>query len=277
MGMAATMSAAGIGAARRAPPLRARAGGARARSPPLPPPAAPRVRRSARVRAGARDDTDVEELPAGAAEADATDGAQSTELLLWVGGAALFGAGIFAVQGADPAAEFFAGYVLEQALSVDNLFVFILVFSYFKVPPAAQEVALKYGIVGAAVLRGVFVLAGAAVLERFEGALGVFALILIYSSYKLLTEEEDEDESLEDNALVKLCSKCVLCSSYVCVPALVSCHALTSRDLPPCITLSAPTSIAGISTQCRSSTAPNSSLRCPTAHARPRHCCSQPL
>ena len=190
---------------RRAAPRPSAAGGVRR---------APRRRQRAHARrcAARANERDAQVAEGGAAEAEGGVGAYK-ELALWVGATALFGAGVAATQGADPAAEFFAGYVLEESLSVDNLFVFILVFQYFKTPPVAQEAALRYGIAGAAVLRATFVLAGAAALERFEGVLAVFAVILLYSSWKLLTQEEEEEESLEDNALVKVCRQYITTSS----------------------------------------------------------------
>ena len=83
-------------------------------------------------------------------------------------------------------AEYFAGYLLEQSLSVDNLFVFILVFRYFSTPPASQKQVLSYGIVTAAVLRLVLIIAGADAVEKWKPILLVFAGILLVSSYQLL-------------------------------------------------------------------------------------------
>lgn len=114
-----------------------------------------------------------------------------------------FGAGIGAVEGADKASEYFAGYLLEQSLSVDNLFVFVLLFEYFKVPPERQTRVLNYGIVGALVMRAVMVGAGVELIENFQPILLVFAGILIFSSYKLLAEGEEEEEDMGDNAIVK--------------------------------------------------------------------------
>ena len=125
-----------------------------------------------------------------------------------LGAACAFGAFIGATQGADKASEYFAGYLLEQSLSVDNLFVFVLVFEYFKVPPERQTRVLNYGILGALLMRAVMVLAGVQVVENFKPTLLVFAGILIFSSYKLLSEvDEDEEEDMSENAIVKFCSK----------------------------------------------------------------------
>ena len=132
------------------------------------------------------------------------------EVALWVGAACLFGAGIGFVQGVDKASEYFAGYLLEQSLSVDNLFVFILVFDYFKVPESTQPKVLSYGIVGAMIMRAAMILAGATAIEDFEPVLLVFAGILIFSSYKLLANnEEEEEEDLKDSAIVTFCSSMI--------------------------------------------------------------------
>ncbi len=107
------------------------------------------------------------------------------------------------------AQEFFAGYLLEQSLSIDNLFVFVLVFNYFKTPPDAQTTVLQYGILTAAVLRAVMILLGVELISDFEPVLAIFAGILIYSSYKLLApgKEEEDEEDLSDNAIVKFCRR----------------------------------------------------------------------
>ena len=109
-------------------------------------------------------------------------------------------AGVFAgilefIKGPASSIEFVSGYLLELCLSVDNLIVFILLFDSFKVNKSDQDRILSYGILGAVALRGIFVVAGAAAIQSFSQVLGVFALILAYSSYKILFQaEEDEDE-----------------------------------------------------------------------------------
>ena len=135
-------------------------------------------------------------------------------LVAWLGATAGFGACIAALQGSEKAGEYFAGYLLEQALSVDNLIVFVLIFDFFKVPLELQGRVLNYGIWGAAVLRLAFILAGAEALERFEPVLLVFAAILIFSSYKILSEAmaeggDGENDSLAENAIVKFCMNAI--------------------------------------------------------------------
>jgi TerC family integral membrane protein len=109
-------------------------------------------------------------------------------------------------EGPEKAQEFFAGYLLEQSLSIDNLFVFVLVFNYFKTPIESQPKVLTYGIATAAVLRLVMILLGVELIQKFEPLLVVFALILLWSAYGLITKGDgDEDDDLSDNAVVKIC------------------------------------------------------------------------
>jgi TerC family integral membrane protein len=147
---------------------------------------------------------------------DAEEEAKSSDVAVVaavLGAACAFGAAIGVTEGADKASEYFAGYLLEQSLSVDNLFVFVLVFEYFKVPPERQTRVLNYGIFGALVMRAVMILAGVEIIENFEPILLVFAGILIFSSYKLLSEGDgDEEEDMGDNAIVKFCSKFITVS-----------------------------------------------------------------
>jgi len=120
-----------------------------------------------------------------------------------VGAACAFCAGVFATRGADDASAWFAAYVLEESLSIDNLFVFSLIFDYFQTPAFAQPRVLKWGLIAAVALRLSFILAGLAVVERFKGVLLVFSGILLYSAYGILTEGDDDEEDLSNNPIVK--------------------------------------------------------------------------
>merc|ERR1712224_1162188 len=102
--------------------------------------------------------------------------------------------------------EFYAGYILELSLSLDNLFAFYLVFKYFKfVSERAQNRVLFWGIVGAIVLRAFMVAVGAAAIHQYRPLLLVCAAVLIYSTYQVFfMEEDDEDEDLSENSVVKL-------------------------------------------------------------------------
>ncbi|MEV7169709.1 TerC family protein [Streptomyces sp. NPDC093224] len=110
---------------------------------------------------------------------------------VWVGLALAFGALVFAVVGTQAGVEYTTAWLLEKSLSVDNLFVFALIFGYFKVPRAYQHRVLFFGVLGALVFRGVFLAAGVAVVSRFTAVLYVFAAILFYSTYKIFKEEDD--------------------------------------------------------------------------------------
>jgi tellurite resistance protein TerC len=110
---------------------------------------------------------------------------------VWVGLAIVFGVAVFLVVGATAGVEYTTAWLLEKSLSVDNLFVFALIFGYFKVPRAYQHRVLFLGVLGALVFRGIFLAAGVAVVSRFTAVLFVFAAILFYSTYKILKEEED--------------------------------------------------------------------------------------
>jgi predicted tellurium resistance membrane protein TerC len=126
--------------------------------------------------------------------------ARLERLALWVAAAVAFGGGVWYARGAEKAQEFFAGYLLEQTLSVDNLFVFVLVFSYFKTPAAYQPKVLTYGLGTAAALRAVMILLGTELVSRFRPALFFFALVLLWSAYGLLLGDGDDDDGdLSDN------------------------------------------------------------------------------
>lgn len=122
--------------------------------------------------------------------------------------ASLFGIGLGVLKSRQASLEFFAGYLVEQSLSIDNLFVFILLFEYFKVPHELQEKALRWGIIGAVVMRGIMISVGVAAVARFRSVTLLFAGILLASSVKLLTEGDDEGEMSGDNLIVKVARKC---------------------------------------------------------------------
>jgi len=122
----------------------------------------------------------------------------------WVGAAIIFGGAVWAFTGSETGEEFFAGYLVEQSLSVDNLFVFLLLFEYFKVPLEYQDRVLNWGIYGAVIMRGIMIGLGAAALQNFHAILLVFAAILVYSSANFFIGaggEEEEDPS--ENSIVK--------------------------------------------------------------------------
>ncbi|MDH2390287.1 TerC family protein [Streptomyces sp. HNM0663] len=126
---------------------------------------------------------------------------------VWVGLAVSFGVVVFLVVGHSAGVEYTTAWLLEKSLSVDNLFVFALIFGYFRVPRAYQHRVLFLGVLGALVFRGVFLAAGIAVVNRFTAVLFVFALMLFYSTYKIVKGEEytfDPDRSIALRLLRKV-------------------------------------------------------------------------
>ncbi len=112
--------------------------------------------------------------------------------IVWTVVALLFNGAVFLYAGPQRGLEFFTGYVIERALSFDNLFVFVLIFSYFGVPRHYHHRALFWGVVGALVTRAAFIAAGAALIVRFEWILYVFGVVLVYSGWKMLREKDVE-------------------------------------------------------------------------------------
>lgn len=122
---------------------------------------------------------------------------------LYVGLAIAFGAALGVFAGHQHAVEFYAGWITEYSLSVDNLFVFLLIMARFFVPRELQQSALMWGIVIALVLRAVFIALGAAVIARYSWVFYVFGAFLIWTAVKLAREGETEDETYEENRLVR--------------------------------------------------------------------------
>ena len=109
----------------------------------------------------------------------------------WISLAMAFAVFVHQWLGATKALEFVTGYLLEEALSVDNLFVFILLFAYFKVPPEEEKNVLFWGIIGALIMRGLFIGAGVALVQRFHWILYAFGVFLIWTGFKLMREGEE--------------------------------------------------------------------------------------
>jgi TerC family integral membrane protein len=131
----------------------------------------------------------------------------SREAITWSGGLVLL-AHLFALfllwqEGAQPALEFYTGYLIELSLSVDNLFVFLLIFSYFCVRPEAQPKVLKWGILGAIVMRLIMIALGALLLQQFNWIIYVFGAILVFTGIRMFTQK-DETVELERNPVVRL-------------------------------------------------------------------------
>ena len=108
-----------------------------------------------------------------------------TWTFVWISLAMVFNTIIFYWKGQQQALEFFTGYLVEKALSVDNIFVFIMIFTYFQVPSKYQHKVLFWGILGALIMRVIFIFAGVALIEKFHFTIYLFGALLIYTGYKM--------------------------------------------------------------------------------------------
>jgi len=122
---------------------------------------------------------------------------------VWISQALLFNAGIFILMGSQKGMEFLTGYIIEKSLSVDNIFVFFMIFSYFSVPAQYQHRVLFYGILGALVMRGIFIGAGLGLLELFHWIIYPFGAFLVLMGFRMLTQREAEVHP-ERNPLLRL-------------------------------------------------------------------------
>jgi tellurite resistance protein TerC len=122
----------------------------------------------------------------------------------WVLLSALFGAWVYREFGRQPGLEFFAGYLVEYALSVDNIFVFILIFSYFAVPPKLHHSVLFWGILGALLMRGGFIFAGARLIHSFHWIIYIFGAFLVFTGIKILQQRGETEVAPEQNPVVKI-------------------------------------------------------------------------
>ncbi|MGA8113755.1 MAG: TerC family protein [Actinocatenispora sp.] len=122
--------------------------------------------------------------------------------------AGLFGVGLFVFAGGGPATDFYTGWLLEYSLSVDNLFVFVIIMSRFAVPRAFQQKVLLVGIVVALLMRGALIFAGVAVIERFVWVFYIFGAFLVYTAVKTaLHRDDDTDEDFKENVVVRWARK----------------------------------------------------------------------
>lgn len=122
---------------------------------------------------------------------------------VWISLALIFNVGVYFYLGKEKAIEFLTGYVIEKSLSVDNLFVFIMVFSYFNVDTKYQHKVLFWGILGALVMRAIFIFAGVALIQQFHWIIYVFGAFLIFTGVKMLVQK-NEEVSPDKNPLVRL-------------------------------------------------------------------------
>ena len=136
----------------------------------------------------------------------------TTWCLVWVTLAIVFNAGVYIWLGPEKALEFFTGYLIEYSLSVDNLFVFILIFSYFAVPASYQHRVLFWGILGALLMRGAFIGTGALLLHHFHWIIYIFGAFLVFTGIKMLMEEETTVRPA-DNPVIKVLKRLMPLSS----------------------------------------------------------------
>ena len=125
---------------------------------------------------------------------------------VWIGLALLFNYGIYVFLGKQKAVEFLTGYVIEKSLSIDNLFVFIMLFTYFKVDVKYQHKVLFWGILGALAMRAVFIFAGVSLISKFHWIIYVFGVLLVFTGIKMLFHK-DADIQPDKNPLVRLFKK----------------------------------------------------------------------
>lgn len=122
---------------------------------------------------------------------------------VWIGLSFVFGIGVYTFMGPESGLSFFAGYLIEKSLSVDNIFVFLMIFSYFGIESRYQRRILTWGILGAIVLRAIFITAGVALIDNFRWTLYFFGAFLIYTAYKMATQGEDAIDPTQ-NPVIKL-------------------------------------------------------------------------
>jgi len=126
--------------------------------------------------------------------------------IVWIVLALVFNIGVFMVAGKRTGLEFLTGYLIERALSIDNIFVFVIIFSYFGVPSHLQHKALFWGVLGALITRSIFIAAGTALIAQFEWVLYIFGGILVISGWKMMVEKGTEVHP-ERNVFVRLAQK----------------------------------------------------------------------
>lgn len=123
---------------------------------------------------------------------------------IWISCALLFNTGIYFFFGPEKGLEFLTGYLIEYSLSVDNIFVFVLIFSSFAVPARYQHRVLFWGILGALILRGTLIGVGATLIHQFEWILYIFGAFLVIAGLRMLKSDDDEHIDLENNRVLKL-------------------------------------------------------------------------
>ncbi|MEF9425994.1 MAG: TerC family protein [Candidatus Mariimomonas ferrooxydans] len=122
---------------------------------------------------------------------------------VWISLSLLFNLGIFFFYGSEKALEFLTSYLIEKSLSIDNIFVFIMIFSYFRVPPLYQHKVLFWGIIGALVMRGIFMIAGVTLIHKFHSVIYIVGTFLIYTGFKMAVKK-NKKVNPERNTVLRL-------------------------------------------------------------------------
>lgn len=129
-------------------------------------------------------------------------------LIFWISLSILFNIFVYITRGETCAVEYFGGYIVEMSLSLDNLFLFLMIFSSFGIREDYQERVLLYGVLGAMVLRLIFILLGVSIVNKFHSVLSLFGIILLYSGLKMIIKKEEKIE-FHDNFAVKCLRKVI--------------------------------------------------------------------
>ena len=132
----------------------------------------------------------------------------ATWSVIWIALALLFGVGVSQFMGREAGLEYFAGYLIEKALSVDNIFVFVLIFSFFRVPPRYQHRVLFWGILGALLMRGAMIATGAYLIQQFHWIIYVFGAFLVFTGVRMATHSE-HDLDPESSLVIRLIRRLV--------------------------------------------------------------------
>jgi TerC family integral membrane protein len=128
----------------------------------------------------------------------------SRDLAVYIGAAVVFGLGVWYFAGGEYGGEFFAGWLTEYSLSIDNLFIFIIIMTRLQVPRKYQQEALLVGIMIALVMRGIFIAVGAAAINEFSWVFYLFGLFLVYTAYKLAKDDDLDDSQYDEPRIVKM-------------------------------------------------------------------------
>jgi tellurite resistance protein TerC len=150
----------------------------------------------------------------------------ATWTAIYVSAAIIFGISMRSWDGPTASAEFFAGWITEYSLSIDNLFVFLIILTRLRIEREKEQLVLLLGIIMALVMRGIFIIVGAAVVERFVAIFFFFGAILLWTAYKLITEDAEEDEWQENRIITALRKRGYSTFTIALEPLICSLHSI---------------------------------------------------